>query len=229
MGAKVFRVKNMGSADPARNYGISKATYKWILSLDADERLPKTLLATIRQIINEDKFDIVKFPEKNIIFRKWIKHGMWWPDYHERLFKKGHLDYPNTIHTPPKYYGELLTLPKKVEYAIIHNHSQNIKEFLNMIDNYSSLDIHFKHNMINKKSSPSDIIEFINHEFKWRYLEHKSYLDGMHGFVISTFMNFYRFLEFAKYWEKAGYKNLFSQQQLLNSLKADPSLNELKK
>ena len=36
----------------------------------------------------------------------------------------------------------------------------------------------------------------------------------MHGFVLSKFMEFYRFLEIAKYWEKENYKPLFSQKDL---------------
>lgn len=218
-GAKIFQVEDMGSADPARNYGISKASFNWILYLDADERLPKTLLGTIKEIIKKNKYDLIKFPEKNIIFKKWIRHGMWWPDYHIRLFKKGYLDYPSTIHTQPKYHGKLLTLPDKVSYAIIHHHCKNIKEFLSMVDRYSSLDVRFSQDITEKgELNPDQIIQFLNKELEWRYFEHKGYLDGMHGLIISMLMNFYRFLEFAKYWEKTGYKDLFKQEELRNLL-----------
>lgn len=218
-GAKIIKVKDMGFADPARNFGISKANHEWVLYLDADERLPKTLQKIILQIIDKDKFDLVRFPRKNIILKKWIKHGMWWPDYHLRLFKKGFLFYPGNMHAQPKYHGRLLILPQKVENAIIHHHRSSIREFLSMIDHYSSLDKSFVREVVKKKKINSDdVINFINKEFDWRYFEHKGYLDGMHGFVINMFMNFYRFLEFAKYWEKKGFEEFFSYNQLRESL-----------
>lgn len=217
-GAQVFAVEDMGSADPARNFGLSQARYKWILYLDADERLPRPLIKTIPEIIKQDKFDLVKFPEKNIILNKWLNHGMWWPDYHIRLFKKGHLDYPKTVHTQPQTSGKILTLPAKEENAIIHLHRQTIKQFLEMIDHYSSLDQNFVQTEVNGKTlTPSAVYHYINKEFNWRFMEHQGYLDGTHGFMVSQFMNFYRFLEVAKYWEASGFSELFTNLELKNS------------
>ena len=66
--------------EPARNFGISKAKYEWVLIVDADEEIPKTLSRFLQKASNENIFDYYRIPRKNIIFGKWIKHTGWWPE-----------------------------------------------------------------------------------------------------------------------------------------------------
>ena len=80
-GAKVFSYKPMKFVEPARNYALSKATGKWILLLDPDEYLSKTLKKELKKITQRSDVDYVKMPRQNFIFGKWIKHANCWPDY----------------------------------------------------------------------------------------------------------------------------------------------------
>ena len=49
-GAKVFSFRPMKYVEPARNFALSKATGKWIILLDPDEYLPKTLKHELKKI-----------------------------------------------------------------------------------------------------------------------------------------------------------------------------------
>src|SRR4030042_2408892 len=72
-GAKVFQFHHLDVVDPARNFALSKATGKWIILLDPDEYLTKTLKNELLRLTQNRHLDYVKIPRKNIIFNKWIR------------------------------------------------------------------------------------------------------------------------------------------------------------
>ena len=84
---KIFMHKRVGHVEPARNFAISKATGDWVLVLDADERVPRSLATKLKQIVRENPHGVsaVSFPRKNVFFNKWIRHTGWWPDYKRRF------------------------------------------------------------------------------------------------------------------------------------------------
>ena len=54
--------------------------------------------------------------------------------------------------------------------------------------------------------TPEKIMAFIKSDFNRRYIQNKGYLDGLHGFFINKFMEYYKFLELAIFWEKNSYR-----------------------
>lgn len=219
--AKVYRFKDVGFADPARNFGISKTKNRWVLSLDADERIPKKLALKIQEIIKEDKFDVVLFPFKNIRLGKWMRHTGWWPDYHPRLFKKGYLKWAvNTkhAHLAPITKGRLLILDATEENAILHNNVTDMKSFFSKMMRYYFLEgsgDYFK----DRKVTLSDLTNYCEGEFKWRFILEKGYLDGTHGFIFSKLREYAKFIEFINWWESEGYPEIFKQEELFKLTK----------
>ena len=201
-GAKIYSVKDLGWVEPVRNWSFNKANYEWVFSLDADERVPKTLQNKIDEIIKADNWDVVKIPWKNIFFNKWIQHALWWPDHHPRLFRKGYVKLEKRIHPEATCKGRILELEAK-----------NINVWMEKIDLYTS-----RENFYDKQNNitPQHIFQRFDSELVSRYFNSKGYLDGVHGYVLSKFMEFYRFLEFAKYWERKGYPELFGKNKLKN-------------
>lgn len=221
--AKIYSVKDVGFADPARNFALSKAVLEWTLTLDADERLTEELRNKIVRLIEDSSYDGYKFPFKNILLGKWIKHSMWWPDYHLRLFRTGYLNWPAKVHQEPNFTGKVFQLDPSEKNAIVHYNITDIKELLGMVDQYSSLE----HTFQSKENvTADDLVKYLNNEFKWRYLEHKGYLDGMHGFILGKFMDVYRLLEVAKLWEKQGYKEMFTPNNLRKAVENNLSSDE---
>src|SRR3989344_9503105 len=96
--AKVFKHEFVNYVEPARNFGINEAEGKWILVLDPDEELSKSLSQKLHEIVGTDGADYVRIPRKNIVFEKTLKHSRWWPDYNIRFFKKGFVSWGNEIH-----------------------------------------------------------------------------------------------------------------------------------
>lgn len=203
-GAKVFNFKDVGYVEPARNSSIKKASYDWILILDADERLGDELGNTLIKIINEDNCDIVKIPRKNIIFSKWIEHTGWWPDYNIRFFKMGSVEWNEKIHSEPRTKGRVVELEALEKNAIIHFNYKTVEEFILRMNKYTSIEAESFENGI----KISDFLVKPFEEFLKRYLIQKGFKDGIHGFCLSFLQSFYQFLIILKVWQKKGFKEI---------------------
>lgn len=216
-GAKVYSVRKYGYADPVRNFGISKTKKKWVLVLDADERITTSLQKKISSIIENDEFDVVKLPRRNIMFNKWIKHASWWPDYQTRLFKRGKVKWSSAVHTHPEALGKVLILEPQEDNAIEHRNLKWYKDadgLFDMIKTYAKL-TDFETSILNKSDlSPTDLFNYMTGEFKFRFIQNEGYLDNMHGFILSKLMEFYRFAEIVYFWEKKGYPEMFNNNDL---------------
>ena len=68
---KVYE-KKMEGFGPQKNYALSKATGEWILSLDADERVPQLLREEILTKITQGKHDGYCIRRNNLVFGKWM-------------------------------------------------------------------------------------------------------------------------------------------------------------
>lgn len=211
LGAKVVKVKDVGYVEPARSAAIAKASGTWILIVDADERLPKKLQKKILKLIHEDEFDVFLFPFQNMLLGKWIKHSMRWPDYHARLFKKGFVSWSRAVHGGHTLQGNVCTLEPTKENAFIHWNVLTVGQYLEKIDRYTDVERYYDDL---PEVTPAIVAQRVMGEFAWREYEHHGINDGMHGFITNKLMEYYRFVEFAKYWERSGYPELFSAAQI---------------
>lgn len=193
-GAKIYK-RVFDDFSSQRNFAISKATSKWVLSLDADEEIPKELAEEIREAINESSFDGYLIPRKNIIFGKEIKHSRWAPDRHVWLFKKSRGKFVNEIHEEVEVEGAV----GELENAKIHYSHRNVSEFLEMMNAYTTREAEFK-NKKNIKFSYLKLIYYPLRSFAGRYFLKSGYLDGWRGFVLSYLRAIYQFTVFVKLW-----------------------------
>ena len=73
-----------------KNFALQLATYKNILSLDADEALSDRLRESILAIKEKWVYDGYLFNRRNYYCGKWIRHSEWYPDRQLRLFYSDH-------------------------------------------------------------------------------------------------------------------------------------------
>lgn len=201
-GAKVYSHKKVPYVELARNFALEKARGDWVLLLDPDEEVSKTLRAQIDNIIKNPKADYYRLPRKNIIFGKWIEHTLWWPDYQIRLFKKGFVVWHNEIHSIPITQGRGLDLPDEEKYAITHNNYQFVDQYIEKLSRYTSAqakDSTEKFEWKNLIRKP--VNEFIN-----RYFNGKGYLDGVHGLALSLMQSFSELIVVVKIWQNEKFK-----------------------
>lgn len=206
MGAIVIFHKRMNYVEPARNFTISKASGDWILIVDPDEEVPEGLAEKLRALSNEDNsvLTFVEIPRQNIIFGKWVKASMWWPDYNIRFFKAGKVIWSNAIHRPPKTEGQGIKLPEEERYAIVHHHYDTLTQFLERMNRYATVQAdgliddgyHFQW---------PDLIKKPLSEFLSRFFAHRGFEDGLHGLALSLLQAFSFLVVYLKVWEKEGF------------------------
>ena len=196
---KVYHQPNNPMLNVNKNYGFSKATGNWILNLDADERIPSDLAKQI-QTVTRKKSAVVGYwiPRKNIIFGKWITHGLWWPDKQLRLFKTG------TGKFPCKHVHEYLEVDgqtAQLSVPFIHYNYETISQYLRKMDAIYSESEVTKHKLSGYQLSWHDAIRFPVSDFVKVFFAQEGYKDGLHGLVLSLLQGFYSFIVFAKLWE----------------------------
>jgi glycosyltransferase involved in cell wall biosynthesis len=202
-GAKVFSYRPMKFVEPARNFAISKAKGKWILLLDPDEYLNKSLKKELKKITLRPDVDFVKIPRQNFIFGKWIKHANCWPDYLIRFFKKGAVTWQNEIHSQPITKGNSLTLLDSEKLAIKHDNYQNVNQFILRAMRYSNIQAD-ELKAKDYKIKVSDFILKPTQEFNSRFFFAQGYKDGLHGLIFCLLQGFAITLVYIKLWEKQG-------------------------
>lgn len=200
-GAKVYEHKRMGYVEPARNYAIKKVKKDWILILDADEEIPKSLIKKLKKIVKDPKADYYRLPRKNIIFGKWMQYSKWWPDYNIRFFKNGSVSWNEVIHSVPMTTGKGADLPDKEEFAIIHHNYHSLEQYLNRMNRYTGIQADM---LIDKnyKFIWKDLISKPINEFLSRYFAAKGYKDGLHGLALALLQAFSEAMIYLKVWQE---------------------------
>lgn len=211
-GAKVYKQENDPyKIDLQKNLGFEKASGEWILSLDADERVTPKLAQEIKKAIAEEDISGFFIPRKNIIFGKWIKNSIWWPDYQLRLFRRGKGKFSKaTVHQPLDVKGEVRHLSE----PILHYNYDTIIQFVNRMNNiYTEIEAA---NIAQERQKLAwyEAIRMPASDFMKTFFLQKGYKDGLHGLILSLLQSFYMLLVFAKVWEKQGFYEKDSREIL---------------
>lgn len=208
-GAKIYpNIK--GNYSDLRNFGLSKAQGKWILYIDADERVTKELESEIRNLIETTAdYEAYAIPRKNIVLGAELKHGGFGKfDYVKRLFLKESLaKWSGELHEEPNYYFKgKLTIGKDGELGhltnkLVHIKAQTISEMIEKTNKWSAVEAKL---MFEANHPPMNIPRFVSamtREFWFRMIVEKAFLDGTPGFVHGIYQIFSRFLSYSKLWE----------------------------
>ena len=188
-----------------KNFGISKATGDWILYLDDDEEIPVELSQEIKKSLKDNEIAGFWIPRKNIIFGKWITHGIWWPDRQLRLFRRGTGRYPEKhVHE----YIAVSGINRKLEHAFVHYNYDSLSQYLSkMQDIYTGSEVE-KLVATGYRVDWRDAIRFPVSDFLKLYFAQSGYKDGLHGLVLAGLQAFYSFLIFVKLWEREKFQEV---------------------
>lgn len=208
---KIYDHKQVGFVEPARNFAIQKAVGDWILIVDADERIPRSLAARLTSIANQGDADFVRIPRKNIIFGQWLRHSRWWPDYNVRFFKKGVVEWQNEIHSIPVTTGTGISLEDEAALAIEHHHYNNIDEYFERSLRYSTQQAN---ELISSgyRFDPADLITKPIGEFLSRFFAGEGYKDGLHGLALAFLQFISIMMIYLKVWQSEGHQPIKSSE-----------------
>lgn len=182
-----------------RNFGISKCTNKWILEIDADERVPRKLQLEILQTINISKDDFHNIPVDNYIGKRLVKYG--WGAYFGKsaypgLFKKNKKKWGfQNVHPKIIFSG---SKGKSLENSITHYYCKDVFDMFVKLDKYSdarSIDL----KKFDLDETLSKNVKRIFSRFWKCFILRKGYREKDYGFLIAIISAIYPILSFLKF------------------------------
>lgn len=178
-----------------KNRALQKASGDWILSLDADERIPETLHQQILTAI-QSSTDYVAYtmPRQSLYCGKLIKYGAWHSKSVVRLVKKNYGQFTDVlVHEALQINGKIGHLSA----AIIHPTYQNLEEMLEKMNQYSTASAQQKF-FEGKQGSLSKAIAHGAWAFLYNYILRGGFLDGKAGLMLAISNAEYSYYRYVK-------------------------------
>jgi len=193
-GCRVFERDWTNYADQ-KNFGQNQATYPWILSLDADERLSPELRQEIISLLPTEP-DCAGFsvPRRVFYLGRWIRHGGWYPDRRVRLFRRNRARWEGEfVHEKLVIEGEV----KKLRGDLLHFPYRHITDHMRRINLFSELGAK-KLYAGRKKCRWYHLVFLPPLRFLRNYIFLGGFLDGFPGLVIAVLSSYAIFARYAK-------------------------------
>ncbi|KKP60035.1 MAG: Glycosyl transferase family 2 [Candidatus Gottesmanbacteria bacterium GW2011_GWA1_34_13] len=183
-----------------RNYGAKQANCKWILYIDADERLTPEIVINIKDAIQNDSFSAYKICRLNYYL------GKKWPrvEYLERLMQKSKLNYWfGQVHETPNISGKIGTISGQIE----HFTHKSITEMVANTIIWSKIEANLRFQAKHPKISWWRIPRVMIPVFWEYYLNQGGWKVGTVGLIESIYQAFSIFITYARLWEMQQNQN----------------------
>jgi glycosyltransferase involved in cell wall biosynthesis len=180
-----------------RNWSYAQAKNRWVLSLDADEKVSLELRAEIAQAIQSLDFVSYDIPLRNYIGTYWVRHGGWYPASKVRLFCKDKFKYEE-VQVHPRVFIEGKNGHLKGD--IIHKGYPDLEHMVSSLNRQTTLEA-AKWLSTGRKYTCGHMLWRAIDRFFRKYVRKQAWKDGMYGFLIAYFDSLYQFLSYVKYRE----------------------------
>jgi len=191
-----------------KNYAVSLAENKTILSLDADEALSDELRESILKIKDNMKFDGYYFNRRSNYCGQWINFSSWYPDRQLRLFNstKGNWGLINVHESFQMNHDSRFG---RLKGDLLHWPCTSKDDLSNKIEKYSKIAASEYHSKGIRAYFFTPYIHGL-----WRfilsYIIHLGFLDGKNGYIIcktgarSSYLKYAKLLELQKNNKKSS-------------------------
>ena len=177
-----------------KNRALAMARNDWVLSLDADERVPPALRAEIETAIAAPQFDVYAFPRLSSYCGQNMLHSGWYPDRVTRLFRRNAAQFSDDL-----VHESILTSRAvgQLESPLLHESFRSLEEVLEKVNRYSSAGAQ----SLQSRGRRSSVGRALGHglwAFIRTYLLRLGFLDGRMGLVLAISNaegTYYRYLK----------------------------------
>lgn len=204
---KIYK-KMLDNFASQKNFGISKAKYEWILSLDADEDISKALSKRIKNLDTSsyDGFKI-KMYSRGFHVDKLV------PEYHLRLFRKNKGKYYGELHERVRVSGRV----GKLEEPIIHyREGKDVSYWIRKMDMFSTRDaLQYIHQGrdFDKAQLILRMILFPPAMFLYWYIYKGVFRHGLSGLIWAIGSSTIQFWKNVKYYEIKYHKPMLFKKE----------------
>lgn len=184
-----------GSFAAQRNYGLSKVKNKWVLFLDADERLNQKLIDELILKTTQTIFSGFAVKRVDHMWGKTLRYGEFKNMWLVRFGMKDCGEWKGSVHEVWKLEGRI----GKLQNELDHYPHQTIGEFISEINVYTTLRAEELHRKKVKVRS-IDILLYPKAKFIKNYFFKLGFKDGVPGFIVAVLMSLHSFLVRGKLW-----------------------------
>ncbi len=174
--------------------GFSMATSDWVLSLDADERIPPDLQAEIVAALASDAFDGFRLQRWSEFCGRVMHHGGWRPDRTLRLGRRAKSGFTDDfLHAHMTVDGRVGDLAA----SLVHHSYPDVRDVLEKLDRYSSGSARD----MQARGRTGSLTKAIAHglfAFVRTYLLKLGFLDGRHGLMLAIYNAEYAYYKYVK-------------------------------
>ncbi|MBU3740231.1 MAG: glycosyltransferase family 2 protein, partial [Rhodoferax sp.] len=118
-----------------KNRVLELAQGDWVLSLDADERVPPALARQIGQVVRDNRPGLWELPRLTQFCGQWIRHCGWTPDRVARLFPRGQARFSDD-----RVHERLLAphlVVRRLDQALLHYSYPTPAHYWRKLESYS--------------------------------------------------------------------------------------------
>ena len=191
---KIFQEAWLGYGKQ-KNLCAAKASYQWILNLDADEEVSSDCAEEIREKLDKElNHPLYLIPRKNFFGGRWVRFGGWYPDRIARLYDKTRVAFTEVaVHEElfPNGNGGYLV------HSLKHYSYSDTEDYISRQNYYSTLSAQ---EMVRngKIAEWWDLCLRPLWAFVKAYFFRQGFREGFLGFFLAAAAGFYTFLKYAK-------------------------------
>jgi len=179
-----------------KNFAITLASNKWILSLDADEALSDELRRSILNVKNDLSYDGYIFNRSNNYCGKWLRFSGWYPDRHLRLFRSDRGQWGG-LNPHDKFRLQEGCRSKRLNGDLLHWNFKSYDEHLQKMEKFSSIAASSYLNAGRRSGLLS--AEFHSAwSFFSSFILRTGFLDGYYGYKVCTISSYGCWLKYKK-------------------------------
>ena len=205
-GAKLEITSDWPGFGPQKNRALNLATQDWVLSIDADERVtPELKQEILATMASANAADCYAIPRSSWYCGRFMKHSGWYPDYVDRLFKRGSAKFSDHL-----VHESLLPIGThgKLNNHFLHYSYRDFSQVLKKVDVYSSAAAQQAY----KQGKKGGLGEALIHGF-WAffrtYVLRRGFLDGKHGLALAISNAATSYYKYLKLWQLQNKKDIY--------------------
>jgi len=199
LGAQVFDFADWPGFGAQKQRALDRATGRWVLSIDADERVTPELAAGIRKAISAEEGPVAwELSRLSRFGGRWIRHGDWYPDRVLRLFRRDRARFsPDRVHERVVVEGGAIG---RLEGELLHDTMPTLDDALAKMNRYSS-ESAAQRAAAGQRGGLAAALVHAAWAFLRGYVVRRGFLDGAAGFALATYVaegTYWRYLKIAE-------------------------------
>jgi len=165
-----------------KNFALSQACGDWVLSIDADERVPAPLAAEILSTIGSASSDGYEIARRSTFLGRPMRHSGWFPDYVLRLFRREKARFSNDlVHERVICEGPI----GRLRGVLDHHPVLRLEDAIARVDRYSTAGAEILAASRSRVSFASGVTHGL-WSFLRAYIMRLGFLDGREGFLLAV-------------------------------------------